>query len=186
MMDKINISSLIPEIRAYIEDNLLRPLSERRTDRVFGSLAGAGRAVCRSDAEPCMSEETSTPSVEDYLKAKDESYVDMLFRKIDERGMTDADCYKKAQINKANFNKIKNVSGYRAKKTTLIALGLALELSEDELKELLEKAGYALSCSSEADLIIKFCLEHGIYDIDDINGILFEFDQELLGAGVRD
>ena len=131
-------------------------------------------------------EDVDMDDLEARLKYRDESYVEMLLRKIDEKGISDADCYNKAQINKANFNKIKNIEGYKAKKTTLIALGLALELPMDEMNELLNKAGYAFTNSSKLDLIVEYCIEHRLYDINQINKVLYSFDQELLGAGIRE
>ena len=148
-------------------------------------------AALNADALPCLEicEDSAAIDINDLenrLKEKDESYVEMLLSLIDEKGMTDADCYNKAQINKANFNKIKNIEGYKAKKNTLIALGLALELTQEIMNDLLKKAGYALTNSSKFDLIIEYCIEHRLYDINQINMLLFSFDQELLGAGVRD
>ena len=120
--------------------------------------------------------------VNKYLDQIDEGFREMLLRKIDERHMTDAECYKKANIDRKLFNKIKNQAGYRPGKSTVLALILALGLNRKEADEMLAKAGYALSPSSRRDLIIEFCMEKGIYDIMQVNEYLLAFDQELLGA----
>ncbi len=120
--------------------------------------------------------------LEERLKYLDESFSEMLLRKIDEAGITDAECYKRAQLTRGHFNKIKNLKGYRAGKSTVLALVLALRLERGEAAEMLAKAGYAFSPSSKRDLIVEFCIEKGIYDIMQVNEYLLAFDQELIGT----
>ena len=141
-------------------------------------------SVFLDEEAPLMSYGAAAPisELEERLKYVDESFAEMLFRKIDESGMTDADCYHKAQLTRGHFNKIKNQAGYRPGKSTVLALILALGLNRKEADEMLAKAGYALSPSSRRDLIIEFCMEKGIYDIMQVNEYLLAFDQELLGA----
>ncbi len=120
-------------------------------------------------------------SIEDAVSHLGESFQKRLLRMIDERGMTDAEVYKRANVDRKLFSKIRCSEDYIPKKKTIIALAIALKLNLDDTRDLLGSAGYALTNSSKSDVIICFCIENGNYDIYEVNALLFKFGQSTLG-----
>lgn len=111
------------------------------------------------------------------------TFSEVLFKLIDRKGVTDADIYKKAGLDRRHFSKIRSNSEYRPGKSTVIALAFALELNKTKTEELLKASGYSLSQSETFDLVIRFCLEKKIYNLDEVNQALDYFSLKPL-AGV--
>ncbi|MBR3630248.1 MAG: macro domain-containing protein [Oscillospiraceae bacterium] len=116
------------------------------------------------------------------LRQRDESFQQALFRLIDERGMKDSECYRRANVTKATFSKIRLNPDYHPKKQTALAFAVALRLDLQETDALLRTAGYALSKSSKMDIIVEFFITRKFYDVDRINAFLYDHDQLLLGG----
>lgn len=115
------------------------------------------------------------------LDRMDAPFSTTLIQMIDKRGMKDSDVYKRANMSRQHFSKIRSNPSYRPKKQTVLALAVALGLSIDETKLLLERAGFALTHADERDVIVEYFIREGIYDIYEINLALYAFDQPLLG-----
>ena len=139
----------------------------------------ASRSFSREQKETCKE---MSLSLEDMLKQEDAGFTETLLKRIDETGKKDSEIYKKANISKQHFSKIRNNPHYKPTKATALALALALELDLEETKDLIGRAGYALTNSSKFDLILRFYIEKRNYNIIEINMVLYEFDQPLLGA----
>jgi hypothetical protein len=122
------------------------------------------------------------PELEEKLSHPEETFSQALFHWIQKKELSEVETYKKANIDRKLFSKIRTDKDYRPSKSTAVALAIALELNLDQAKQLLHKAGYALSRCSKFDIIITYFFEEENYDIFEINEALFAFDQVLLGA----
>jgi DNA-binding phage protein len=146
-----------------------------------GALAGASAPVTSPELDASTFADDRLPKpLHALLEHLDAGFSETLLALIDERGMRDADVYKRANLSRQHFSKIRSNPAYRPTKTTVLALAVALGLSLDETRLLLERAGFALSHADRRDIIVEFFIREGIYDIFQINDALYAFDQPLL------
>lgn len=120
-------------------------------------------------------------NIDDLMNQMEETFSQRLLRMIDERGLTDSEVYTKAYVDRRHFSKIRKDINYAPNKKTVLAFTIALELSLDEAKDLLRSAGFALSRSSKTDIIVAYFLQNKIYDMFEINDVLYAYGQAVFG-----
>ena len=171
------------EMQAAEQDNLSRPIvrSCKKQECLQPEAGVFGLTDDRKTAKPKKPKKVR--KLEEVVSQLDESFNHMLLRLIDEKGMTDSEVYKRANLDRRLFSKLRK-EGHTPAKSTAVALAIALRLNVDETADFLARAGYALSSSSKSDVIVRYFIENGQYDIDEINATMFYFEQKLLGTGM--
>lgn len=164
-------------ITEYIDDNYIL---EERNYSMFSRYDSSDKEECELKEEHySMSFDLSDSNDIGDIFVED-TFTVKLFELIDKKGLKDPEVYKKANIDRKLFSKIRSNDNYNPSKKTAIALSIALELSYNQTQDLLGRAGYTLSKSNKFDLIIEACIKKGIYNIFEINNILYSFDLPLL------
>lgn len=190
--DSLTLSEkLVQNVRCYIDENYVSDYElktygsayeERRRSRYpMERMADmqADRMALPCAPMPC---EKASLSLNDFVKKKDAGFTETLLELIKQKGVKNSAVYKKANISKQHFSKIINDPNAKPSKQTAIALALALELDLENTRDLIGRAGYALTNSSTFDLIIRYFIEHKQFNVIEINIALYEFDQSLLGT----
>ena len=177
---------LFHEVRSYIDDTYIEEPHPSRMEQIrrrrleelqYMEICTASVRLDEKALAPC-----APRSLDDLMDELEESFSENLLRLIDQKGLKDPDVYKKANVDRKLFNKIKNNRDYKPNKSTCLAFALALELNLDETRDFIGRAGYALSHSSKFDIIIEYFIKEQNYDIFELNQVLFRFGQPLIGA----
>lgn len=172
-------------VASYIDDHYVQRhtrLSRASEAPVWERQLSEQEACDSIDAAPMICDAAPMPkrSLQELMERVAESFNTMLFRLIDEKGLDDVTVYKRSNLDRKLFSKLRH-EGYTPSKPTVLALCIGLRLNLDETVDLLGRAGYALSPANKRDVIVEYCMKQGIYDIFEVNELLFAFDQKLLG-----
>ena len=173
---------LFTSVEEYIDDHYVAQNDESYQFDRRRRLEEAAAPMLEAAAPPPPAAPMAARSLEHLMDNLGESFTTRLLRLIDERGLKDTTVYKQSNISRQHFSKIQCNRDYNPKKKTVLAFAVGLHLSEDETIDLLKSAGYAFSDGSKRDWIVRYCLEQKIYNINQVNTLLFEYDQEQLGA----
>ena len=179
-------NKLFTDIAEYIDDHYVDEHTTARSERLrrLDRFEKASMTAHDFMAAPCMPMAMSTvgSNLGNLMDQLDAGFSETLLKLIDLTGKKDAEIYKKANVDRKLFSKIRNNPDYKPSKTTAIAFAIALELDLEETKDLISRAGFALSRSSKFDIIIEYFIKQKNYDVFEINEALFAFDQSLLGT----
>ena len=170
-------NKLFADIAAYIDDHYVDAHTDSRRERMRRMGVVESRMLTAYEDAPM-----ATSGLDEVLAHLDAGFSETLLKLIDRSGKKDTEVYKKANVDRKLFSKIRNNPDYKPSKPTAVAFAIALELSLPETRDLIARAGYALSASSKFDVIIEYFIRQKKYDIFEINEALFAFDQSLLGA----
>lgn len=174
------------DLEQFLSKNVI-PNFPRESAVLYSEMSAPSMAapnILSSDESECtrFPRREPAPDLDSWLKKQDDSFAVTLLKLIDKKGMTEVQCYKKAQVTKNTFWKINNNPNYRPSKQTAIAFAIALELTLEETQQFLKTVGFTLSHSNTFDMIIEYYITNGIYDIYEINAALYRYDQVCLGC----